>query len=514
MARKKIIIVGAGPGGLTAAMILARRGFDVTVYECKPEVGGRNAALRIGDYTFDTGPTFLMMNFVLKDVFNEAGRKVEDYLQFRRLEPMYRLAFDDLEVLPTTDRDGMFEAVRRLFPGNEHGYHAFLERERKRFEYMFPCLQKDYSSFSSLFCAPLMKALPHLSLGRSLFSNLGRYFSAERLKLSFTFQAKYLGMSPWECPAAFTILPYVEHAYGVYHVIGGLNAISLAMARVAGELGCAVHTGTRVASLMRDGRRVTGVELEDGTRAHADEVIINADFAHAMSTLVPPGVLRKYSVGNLRKRRYSCSTFMLYLGLDTRYILPHHNVFFARDYRANVADIFEARRLSDDISFYVQNASVTDSTLAPEGHSTIYVLVPVPNNTSGIDWAREKTRFRDLVLDSIARRTEMKDIRSHITAEKVITPADWEDEHGVFLGATFNLAHTIGQMLYFRPRNRFEELRNCWLTGGGTHPGSGLPTIYESARITANLICESHGVPFVPPAGLSSKQPVLQQFTT
>ena len=373
MNRKHVVIVGAGPGGLTSAMILARRGFRVTVFESKDTVGGRNAQLKLGDFVFDAGPTFLMMDFVLREVFEEAGREVSDYLQFKRLDPLYRLKFDDVEVCPSDDPARMRQQIRESFPGNEAGLDRFLEKENRRYEKLFPCLQKHYSTLWTLFSKPLIRALPHLSLTQSLFQNLGSYFNDDRLKLSFTFQSKYIGMSPWKCPALFTLLPLIEHRYGIHHVMGGLHRISLAMAKVVEEHGGEIRTGTPVATLLLDGRKVLGVRLQNGERVLADDVIINADFGHAMSTLVPPGVLRKYAPKNLQKKEFSCSTFMLYLGVDRVYDLPHHNIIFAKDYRSNIDDIFLRKVPSEDFSFYVQNACATDPSLAPPGKSTIYV---------------------------------------------------------------------------------------------------------------------------------------------
>jgi phytoene desaturase len=361
---------------------------------------------------------------------------------------------------------------------------------------MYPCLQKDYGSLKQYVSKAMLRALPKLSLGRSIFDVLGDYFREDKLKLSFTFQAKYLGMSAWDCPGAFAILPYVEHAFGVYHVTGGLSEISEAMAKVCRELGVNIRLGTPVKQLVLEGKSVRGVELADGEKVMADETVLNADFGYAMKHLVPPGALKKYSPEKVDAKEYSCSTFMLYLGLDKVYDLPHHTIFFSGDYKGNIDDIFKGKVLSDDLSFYIRNASVTDKTLAPEGHSSIYVLVPVPNCTANIDWAKEKAAFRDRVIDAMEKRGGMKDLRNHIREEIVYTPETWKDMN-IHIGATFNLAHTLQQMLYFRPRNKFEELDNCYLVGGGTHPGSGLPTIYESGRIAANLIARRHGVEFV-----------------
>jgi len=494
--QKNINVIGAGPGGLTAAMLLAKRGFKVNLFEKESTVGGRNAAITRNGYKFDLGPTFLMMKFILDEVFEEAGRDIDDYLDFVRLEPMYRLQFDDVRIEPTTVREAMLKQLEENFPESSDGYDHFMERESERFNLMYPCLQKDYSTLSSYLSMDLIKALPKLSIGRSLFGVLGDYFKSDKLKLSFTFQSKYLGMSAWDCPAAFAILPYVEHAFGVFHVTGGLSEIPEAMSKVCIEHGVNLRLNAPVNQLILDGKKVTGVELEDGEKVFADETVLNADFGYAMKNLVPPGVLKKYSPEKVDSKEYSCSTFMLYLGLDKVYELPHHTIFFASDYKTNIDNIFKNKVLSDELSFYIRNASVTDSTLAPEGHSSIYVLVPVPNCTADIEWEEQKEQLKERVLDAMEERAGMIDLRKHIREEVVFTPRTWMDMNVQF-GATFNLAHSLNQMLYLRPRNKFEELDNCYLVGGGTHPGSGLPTIYESGRIAANLISNLHEVEYV-----------------
>lgn len=489
---KHIAIIGAGPGGLSAAMILANRGYRVSVYEREDRVGGRNRNIELGPYRFDLGPTFLMMEFFLREIFQLAGRNIDDYLDLVRLDPMYALDYGTQKLLVTDDHAAMKTRLAQVFPGDEEGLDRFMAKEKIKYEKMYPCLRKDYSSPLSMLRKDLLRALPHLDLTQSIFKKLGDYFSDEKCRLSFTFQAKYLGMSPWECPAAFTILPYIEHEYGIYHVMGGLGQVPLAMAKVVEELGGSIHLGRTVEEVQVDAkRRARGVRLADGEEIAADAVVINADFGHAMENLFRPGLLRKYTGEKLRKRKYSCSTFMLYLGMDRTYDEPHHQILFAEDYRRNLEDIAAGRPLTDDMSVYVRNASCTDPSLAPENHSALYILVPVPNSLSGIDWsAEQKAAYRDKVLDRIAQRTGMGDLRPHIVTEKLITPEDWKNDYHVFEGATFNLGHNLGQMLYLRPHNRFEEVKNCYLVGGGTHPGSGLPTIYESGRITANLICK------------------------
>lgn len=490
MTTKKVLVVGAGPGGLTAAMILARHGCEVTVVEKEARVGGRNAAIVDGDYRFDLGPTFLMMKSVLEEVFELAGRRVEDYLDIVDLEPLYRLVYaDGREFLPTRDRNAMREQIARLFPGNTGGYDRLLAYEAKKLERLVPCLQLPYDHPMHLLRPTLVKALPYLDAHKSLHSHLAGYFDAEDLRLAFTFQAKYLGMSPWQCPATFSIISYMEHSGGIHHPIGGLNQISEAMAKVLAEHGGKLRLSTPVEQILVQDGEARGVRLVGGEELRADYTVVNADFGYAMERLMPPGAVRKWVPRKLDQKGLSCSTFMLYLGVDRRYdALPHHNILFARDYRRNVDDIAERLVLSEDPSVYVQNASVSDPTLAPEGHSTIYLLVPVANNRSGIDWEREGDRYRDLAIRIAEERGGFTDLSRHIVTERRITPTQFERDVNVHRGAVFNLAHSFDQMLLFRPHNQFEEVGRCYLVGGGTHPGSGLPTIYESGRISAGLI--------------------------
>ena len=495
MKKSKIGIVGAGPGGLACAMILANKGFDVTVFEKSDEVGGRNAKISLGNFVFDTGPTFLNMKFILDEVFGMCGRKSSDYMKFTFLDPMYQLSFDNEIMQMSSNKDEMKREIERAFPGSQKGLDKFYSRERKRFDKILPNLRRDFSSFFSFLSPKVLGALPYVFARGSIYDNLGNYFNDEKLRICFTFQSKYLGMSPWECPAAFTMISFVEHEYGVYHVHGGLNKISKSMKKVIEEENGIVRTNSVVEKLVTKGNKVIGLKLEaENSPRFFDEVVLNADFGYAFSNLVDPGRLKKYSPEKIAKKKYSCSTFMMYLGVDKIYSSsPHHNILFAKDYRSNIDDIVNGR-LSKDFSFYVQNASITDNTLAPNGKSTVYVLVPVANNFSSIDWEKEKLGLKDKVYQEIETRTSMIDLRDHVEVEEILTPFDWEKDYNVYKGATFNLAHNIGQMLYFRPHNKFDELNNCYLVGGGTHPGSGLPTIYLSSIITAGLIAKKNGL--------------------
>ena len=492
MSKKKVIIIGAGPGGLSCGMLLASKGFDVTILEKTDSIGGRNAAFKLGNYTFDTGPTFFLMKDVLERIFEATDRNLDDYVKLTKLDPMYRLAFDkDKAFSPSSDEDKMKEELERVFPGSTAGYEKYMQKEKVKYNKLIPCLEVPYTSFFDFFKTRFLKAIPYLDAHLSLFDVLGRYFKYEQLKLAFTFQAKYIGMSPWKAPGTFSLISYIEHGGGIFHVEGGLNQLSHAMAKVFDEYGGKIKFCSNVKEILIEDNTAKGVKLEDERTFLADYVVINSDFAYSMTNLVKESNRKKYSDAKLAAKEYSCSTYMIYLGVNKVYEdIPHHNIIFADDYRANVKDITEDFVPSDDTSFYVQNASITDNTLAPEGKSTIYVLVPTTNNKSNINWEAEKIKTRDRVIKLLETKGGFTDISKHIEEERIITPQEWEDDYNVYLGAVFNLGHQISQMLFLRPHNRFECFKNCYLVGGGTHPGSGLPTIFESGRISADLLCE------------------------
>ena len=488
--RKKVTIIGAGPGGLACGMILSSKGYEVEIYEKKPFIGGRNSSFTLGEYTFDLGPTFFLMKNILEEIFEETGKKLHDYVKLIELKTMYRLKYkENRELYLFRDLEKIEKSLNSFSNGAYEKYKKYLSSEEIKYKKIIPCLSIPYSSFFDLFRPQFIKAIPWIDAHVSLFDVLKRYFDDPELRLAFTFQSKYIGMSPWEAPGTFSILSYIEHGGGIYHVEGGVSKLSQAIAKVIKENGGKIYTSTPVKKIIVKNKKAVGVELENGEKIYTDYVVINADFANAMINIIDPKDRKKYTDIELSKKKYSCSTFMIYLGVKKIWKeFPHHNIIFADDYKKNVDDIIKYGNLSEDPSFYIQNASVTDSTLAPEGKSTIYILVPVPNNSYKINWDNEKDRFKNLIIDLAEKKAGFKDLRKNIEFERIITPNDWEKDMDIYLGAVFNLSHNIRQMLFLRPHNKFEEFDNCYLVGGGTHPGSGLPTIYQSAKISSELI--------------------------
>ena len=488
-------IIGAGPGGLATAMLLAKAGVRVRLLERLPVPGGRTSTITTQEgFRFDLGPTFFLYPRVLEEIFSACGYDLRDEVEMVRLDPQYRLVFGGGgELLATPDIPRMEAEVSRLSPADAGSFTRFMTATREKFTRFAPFLEQPFESWMDLATPDLVKLMPLLKPWKSLDAELGTFFSDERIRLAFTFQSKYLGMSPFRCPSVFSILSFLEYEHGVYHPVGGCGAVSTAMARLAQDMGVEIRYEEPVESLEFAGRRITAVHTPCGRYA-ADATVVNADFARSMTRLVPDRLRRRWSDRKISSRRFSCSTFMLYLGIDGCYDdVAHHNIYLSENYRDNLADIEHRHVLSRDPSMYVQNACITDPSLAPRGMSTLYLLIPVTHRHPNVDWRREGARFREVALDQM-ERVGIRGVRERIRYEKMLTPDDWQDDYEIYRGATFNLSHDLGQMLHMRPHNRFEDVERMYLVGGGTHPGSGLPVIYSSARITSDLLLSDLGV--------------------
>ncbi len=495
-----VAVIGSGPGGLAAAMLLAASGISVTLYEARSVVGGRTRRISSGDFHFDCGPTFFMMPYVLEEIFSACGYRLDQCVELQRLDPMYRLVFGQsggqsgaspLTLDTTQDLDRMVAQLDAINPRDSAAFERFMRDNRRKLRLMTPILRQPLRSFFDLISRDAMKCGPVLRPHQSLYTYLKGYFRDPHIRLALSFQSKYLGMSPYECPSLFSILPFIEYEYGIWHPTGGCNALTTAMAACCRALGVEIITDAPVEKLAFDGNRLTGVQVRGEMRQH-DHAVINADATWAMKNLIPLSLRGRETDDAIDRKRYSCSTFMLYLGLDGEVDLPHHTIYVSSRYEENLRDITERGRLSDDPSFYLCNPSRLDPTLAPPGKSAVYLLVPTPNTKATIDWAQAAPLLRRTALDHAERILGVDGLSRRIITEEIITPDDWRAER-INHGATFNLAHNLTQMLHRRPQHKMPGTEGVWFVGGGTHPGSGLPVIFLSSQTTARLLCGELG---------------------
>lgn len=492
---KTAIVIGAGLGGIAAAGRLARRGLQVTVIEKNGQAGGRCGQFLCGGHRFDIGPTLFLMPEVFAETYSALGEQMEDHLDLKRIDPTYTVRFADglsLELtadllkmqaqLDAVEPDAFDGFLRYLAEGNRH-YRVSLEKFVGRnfyniFQYLHP------TNLPLLF---QLKALRHH------YDNIGSYFRDPRLKAAFTFQNMYLGLSPYDAPATYSLLQYTELAGGVWYPVGGLYRVIETLVRIAEQHGARFLYNAPAACLHVDGSQVTGVELADGSILTADLYIGNADLPYIYEKLLPA----ENEARSLARKKYTCSTITFYWGLDRRYPeIGHHNVFLSGDYRASFESIFKDRTLPAEPSFYLHAPARIDPTAAPEGQDTLYGLVPVGHldDTRHQDWPALVDFARARVFERLAAQVGISDLQEHIKFEVVYTPQDWQERFNLVKGAAFGLSHNFLQVGYLRPRNRHARYRNLYFSGASTHPGTGLPIVLLSAKLAVERIMLETGI--------------------
>jgi phytoene desaturase len=487
-----VALIGAGVGGLAAAARLAAQGFAVDVYERHDAPGGRCGRLAVQGYTFDTGPTLLLMPEVLAETFAVCGRRLEDYLTLQRCDPNYRIHFrDGSDVTFTTELTAMSAELERIEPGSFRRYLAFLAQGKLQYQTSLDrFVGRNFDHLGQFLTPSSLRGVFAVRAHRRMYPEVGRFFKDPRLRAAMSFQTMYLGISPYESPAVYGLLPYTELAMGIWYPRGGMYQLPLALARLCDELGVGIHYGESVERIDVANGRARGLVLAGGRRVDADVVLCNADLPWAYRHLLDP---RDTTLPRADKLRYTSSAFMLYLGLSRRYPqLLHHNVFFGADYRASFDDIFKRFRVPSDPSFYVNVSSRTDPTLAPAGADGVYVLVPVPHRHERIDWDVEGPKVRAQVLRRLAE-IGCDDVERAVVMERRFTPDDYETILNLDKGSAFGLSHNFFQVGPFRPANQDRTIRNLFFVGASTQPGTGLPMVMLSARLVTERIVQHAG---------------------
>jgi phytoene desaturase len=454
-------------------------------------------------FTWDMGPTIVLMPEVFEETFSALGRRLEDSLTLVRCDPNYRLHFRDGSSLTfTSELCAMGRELERVEPGSYQRYLAFLAQGRRQYHTSLEHLVgRNYAGVRDYLVPSVLRRVFQVRAHRRLYTDVSRFFADERLRAAMTFQTMYLGVSPFESPAVYGLLPFTELGVGIWFPQGGLYAIPQALERVAREEGVRLHYRSPVRRILTEGRRARGVELEGGEVVEADVVVCNADLPYAYRELLGPGAAR---APRLERLRYTSSGYMLYLGLRRRYPgLLHHNVVFGRDYRGSFEDIFERQRVPEDPSFYVNAPARTDPSLAPPGKEALYILVPVPHQRPGLDWEEEGPRVRAKVLRRLGE-LGFAELEQDIEVERVFTPDDWASTFNLERGSAFGLAQNFFQIGPFRPANQDGRVRNLFFVGASTQPGTGLPTVLISARLVVERIqawAERGGVALASGAG-------------
>lgn len=488
-----ILVVGGGLGGLSAAIHLAAQGRRVIVFEKNERVGGKLNIVCEAGYTFDTGPSLLTMPWVLRDLFETAGRHLEDELTLVAIEPLCRYRwpdgahFDASQHLPS-----LAQEIVRIAPDDLPGFFRFLAYAGRIYQIVAdPFLLHPFDGLRDLITPALARDAFAIDPFRTIDQAVCSFFRSPRLRQIFNRYATYTGSSPYYSPATFNLIAYIEMVEGGWYIRGGMYELARALERVARQLGVEIHTNRPVTQVLVDEGQATGVLLEGNERLGAAAVIVNADPRYAYTTLL----LGKPNLAHrLHRLEPSCSGFILLLGIDTNYpALAHHTIFFSADYQREFSAIFDKRVPAPDPTIYVCATSCTDRSHAPAGHMNLFVLINAPALTPRFDWARESDGYRDLTIRKL-ERMGLEELSRRIVYQHLITPQDLQARYNAPDGAIYGIASHHPWTAFLRPPLRARSIRQLFFVGGGTHPGGGIPLVLLSGRAVAKQVMQ-HTLP-------------------
>ncbi len=483
---KNVIIIGAGLGGLSAACRLAKAGFSVSVLEKNEAVGGKVNFVESDGYQFDTGASLLTMRHVLEDLFEFCGKRLEDYLEIVPLEPICRYfwtdgaQFDASQNIEKTERE-----IEKLEPRDVSGFRKYLADSKQKYEIAERTfLAKNLNDLPKLLTPKYLPDLLKISTLKTLDKHNAAYFKSAKLQQLFNRFATYNGSSPFETPATFALIPFVEFGLGAWYVRGGMYEIPRALERLATELGVKIFTGSEVEKIVVENKTAVGVQV-DGETMGADFVISNADAVETYRNLLP--------VKKFQNREPSCSGFVLLLGTRKKFPqLAHHNIFFSDDYKAEFDAIFKQKIPAPAPTVYICATSRTDESQAPENHENLFVLVNAPYTNDKTDWEKEKLNYRDLIIKKL-EEFGLEGLNDSIDFEQIITPADFETKYRANRGSIYGISSNGIFSAFLRVPNRSREIENLYFAGGATHPGGGIPLVLLSGKMAAELVEERRG---------------------
>jgi len=481
--KPQAVVIGAGFGGLAAAVRLGARGYAVTLCEALDAPGGRAYTYRQDGFSFDAGPTIITAPYLFEELWALCGKRMADDVTLRPLDPFYKIRFDDGSVLSyRAEEPAMREEVRRLAPGDVEGFDAFMKKSRAIYEVAF----EEYADvpFDSFwFMLRTMPNLVRLGGHRSVYSTVSRYFRDPRLRVAFSFHPLLIGGNPMDTTAFYCLIATLEKTYGVHYALGGTGALVRGLVDLIEGQGGKILYDAPVARIETEGKRATGVVLADGRRLKADIVVSNADSAETYRTLLSAHPRKRWTDRKLKQRNFSMSLFVWYFGTKHRFDdVYHHTMILGPRYQELLHDIFKRKVLAEDFSLYLHRPSANDPSLAPPGCDTFYVLSPVPNLDSGTDWRHQAEPYRQAIQRRL-EETVLPGLGDAIVSSHMLTPQGFQDRLGSYRGAGFSIEPQLFQSAWFRPHNKSEEIEGLYIVGAGTHPGAGVPGVLSSAKI-------------------------------
>jgi phytoene desaturase len=486
------LVIGAGMGGLAAAMRLGAKGYRVTVVDRLDMAGGRGTSISQDGHRFDLGPTIVTVPQGLRDLWALCGRDFDADVDLRALADFYQIRWEDGSHFTARSETAAMQAeVARLSPRDVKGYAKFLKDAEARYWFGYENLGR--RSMGRLL--DLIKVLPtfaRLRADRSVYAHAAARVKDERLRFALSFHPLFIGGDPFHVTSMYILVSHLEKEFGVHYAMGGVAAIAAAMARVIASQGGTFQLNTDVDQILVQDGRAVGIQLADGRKMAADVVVSNADAGHTYDHLLRNAARKRWTPAKTASRRWSMSLFVWYFGTKGTALkwpgVGHHTIVVGPRYREHIKDIFQRGILAEDMSLYVHRPSVTDPSVAPAGDDTFYVLSPVPHlGIGGTNWETEAQVYKAKMLKMLEERL-LPGLSQHIGPEMLLTPEDFKSRYRSPYGAGFSIEPRILQSAYFRPHNLSEEVDGLYLVGAGTHPGAGLPGVISSAEVTGNLV--------------------------
>ncbi|HKJ68914.1 MAG TPA: phytoene desaturase family protein [bacterium] len=485
----KIVIIGAGLGGLAIAVRLQGLGFEVTLLEKNAAVGGHASRLKEAGFTFDMGPSLITAPDIIQKVFHAGGARMEDHLELTKLDPFYRICYHDGTYLDyTDDTDRMIAQMRQFNPEDAAHYEDFIRESRELYHAV---ITDGLGSRPFMDWGTMMQFLPRALRLKALLPThtfVKRHFKDPRHQFAYSFHPLFIGGNPFRAPAVYLMIPYLEKIGGVWYSRGGMYSLVRALESVFTSLGGRVFTGTPAREIVvRDGM-AAGVQA-DGKFFEADAVISNADFAHTYRDLIPPGHRQKWTDRRVENLDYSMSAFLLYVGVNKQYPqLRHHTIVLSRRYRELVREIFDQKILPEDFSLYLHVPTRTDPGMAPPDSDSMMILAPVPNAHSGIDWEDRGAEYAQKILHYLEKDFGLRGLTEHTEVLQRFTPEDFRRQRNSYLGSAWGVEPKLTQTAIFRPHNRSEDIDRLYFVGASTHPGAGVPGVLLTAEATEQVV--------------------------
>lgn len=494
-AKKRAVVIGSGFGGLAIAARLQAAGMDVTLLEKREKLGGRAYQLVDKGYVFDMGPSLITAPHVIDSIFRAGGRRLTDYVELVPLDPYYRVYFHDGTHLDYVgDPERMKAQMARFNPSDAERYDGFMAAVRPIYDAVIGD-RLGSRPFDTL--GAMLRFIPRMVRMQAYLpvtTLVNRWFEDFRHRFIYSFHPLFVGGNPFSTPAIYLMIPFLEREGGVWFTRGGMYSVVEALGRYFQEMGGTVRTGEEVEEIVVEGGRAVGVRTATGLH-RADIVVSNADPGHTYGTLVGREHRRRWTDRKLARTEWSMSCFLLYIGTRRQYPkLEHHTLILSERYRDLLSDIFDRKILPEDFSMYLHAPTRTDPGMAPAGGESMYVLVPVANQASGLDWSSLKDTFAERVMRFL-EEWGLDDLRAETEVLHVFTPDDFESQLNATLGNAFAIEPRFTQTAWFRPHNRSEDVEGLYLVGAGTHPGAGVPGVLMSAETTYGCIAEDLGLP-------------------